>query len=381
MKFSILLKFFLFQIVYHFSLQDSPKCGPLEASFGNKCYRFVNQPMNFTSALSYCQSIGYSLVSIHSMAENSFLQKQAGFALGMTYQSFYIGLYSPSRQTNNWVYTDGSAYDFTNWIQGEPSGARWSVGFRLSDGKWQTVSNSASIPFVCSATFNNTSPASTTMVPMTTTFSGSGSTVSLNCAPQLTTYYLFHFVDGSGTSDATFTSTQELVTIMSSSDNLDLDNRGIQQNTRYMFGLMGSDFIGFPNNVTNVQQIYEAFNSLNSRIPFPPIFINYTASLTQMANNSIYNRFDPNKEAPPVAILYPGVQNVYGAQNIKDGVTALTNLGFKVLAVNMNAGITDLTANLNDALGPDNVYTYASTTTDAVAFIMRRLCIIKPTLS
>ncbi|PAV84555.1 hypothetical protein WR25_18224 [Diploscapter pachys] len=203
-----------------------------------------------------------------------------------------------------------------------------------------------------------------------------GSTVSPNCVPQFTTYYLFHFLDGSGVSDATITSTQELVTIMSSQDNLDLDNSGTRQNTRYMFGLMSSDFIGFPNNVTNIQQISGAFSSLNNRIPFPPVFINYTASLTSMANYSVYSKFDPSKEAPPVAILYPGVQNVYGVQNIKDGVTALTNLGFRVLAVNMNAGLNGLTDDLNNALGPDNVYTYASTATDAVAFIMRRLCMM-----
>ena len=89
--------------------------------------------------------------------------------------------------------------------------------------------------------------------------------------------------------------TQELVTIMSNADNLDLDNSGTRQNTRYMFGrksknqnirmktenvqlsVMGTDFIGYPNNVTKVLKISDAFNSLNSRIPFPPIFINYTA--------------------------------------------------------------------------------------------------------
>ena len=44
--------------------------------------------------------------------------EEAKGSLDMTHQSFYIGLYSPSRQITNWVYTDGSAYDFTNWMQG-----------------------------------------------------------------------------------------------------------------------------------------------------------------------------------------------------------------------------------------------------------------------
>ena len=36
----------------------------------------------------------------------------------MTYQSFYIGLYSPSRQTNDWAFTDRTSFDFTNWLEG-----------------------------------------------------------------------------------------------------------------------------------------------------------------------------------------------------------------------------------------------------------------------
>ncbi|PAV79068.1 hypothetical protein WR25_22156 [Diploscapter pachys] len=83
----------------------------------------------------------------------------------MTHQSFYIGLYSPSRQVTNWVYTDGSAYDFTNWMQGEPSVARWNGGLRLSDGKWLTVSNSASMAFACSGVPGTT--ATTTKRPTT----------------------------------------------------------------------------------------------------------------------------------------------------------------------------------------------------------------------
>ncbi|PAV63338.1 hypothetical protein WR25_25460 [Diploscapter pachys] len=138
----------------------------------NRCYRFVNNIRNFTSAVDYCRGIGYSLTSIHSIAENNFLRVQSENVFEKTHHNFYIGLYSPSKNINNWVYVDGSAYDFTNWNKGEPSGSRWYVAFRISDGKWITVSNSASIPFVCSAASNNTSPANTTVASMTTTSSG-----------------------------------------------------------------------------------------------------------------------------------------------------------------------------------------------------------------
>ena len=132
-----------------------------------------------------------------------------------THHNFHIGLYSPSKNTNNWVFVDGSAYDFNNWNSGtkysliwdfswnydsiarellnffkdehryrtdlgEPSGSRWYIAVHVSDGKWITVSNSASIPFVCSAASNNTSPANTTVAPMTTMSSGSKNIKCMN---------------------------------------------------------------------------------------------------------------------------------------------------------------------------------------------------------
>ena len=44
--------------------------------------------------------------------------EEAEGSLDMTYQSFYIGLYSPSRQINDWAFTDGTSFDFTNWLEG-----------------------------------------------------------------------------------------------------------------------------------------------------------------------------------------------------------------------------------------------------------------------
>ena len=35
-----------------------------------------------------------------------------------THHNFHIGLYSPSKNTNNWVFVDGSVYDFNNWNNG-----------------------------------------------------------------------------------------------------------------------------------------------------------------------------------------------------------------------------------------------------------------------
>ncbi|PAV80174.1 hypothetical protein WR25_08692 isoform B [Diploscapter pachys] len=141
-----------------------------------RCYRFFNDPSNFLTADSYCRMYGYTLASIHSMFENNFIQKQAGLSLSMTYQSFFIGLYSSSMKTENynWTWTDETPYDFWNWLSGDPTGTKWCAAMRISDGKWHNVPCESKLPFVCSAPPGNpgnvtTNPPPTTQPRTTTT--------------------------------------------------------------------------------------------------------------------------------------------------------------------------------------------------------------------
>ena len=175
-QYSILL-FSIFLVQTAVCLEDaSTPCRDHEVYDLKKCYRFFNDPSNFLTADSYCRMYGYTLASIHSMFENNFIQKQAGLSLSMTYQSFFIGLYSSSMKTENynWTWTDETPYDFWNWLPGDPTGSRWCATMRISDGKWETTSCDSKLPFVCSAPPGNpgnvtTNPTSTTQLRTTTT--------------------------------------------------------------------------------------------------------------------------------------------------------------------------------------------------------------------
>ena len=46
------------------------------------------------------------------------VSEQSANVFDKTHHNFHIGLYSPSKNKNNWVYVDGSAYDFNNWHSG-----------------------------------------------------------------------------------------------------------------------------------------------------------------------------------------------------------------------------------------------------------------------
>ncbi|KAK0405204.1 hypothetical protein QR680_017853 [Steinernema hermaphroditum] len=84
------------------------------------CYRSYNlaSHISWEDAEKACVVEGGHLASVHSKEENDFIGQLVGSA------SFnddpWLGAFAPNKD-NNFQWTDGSAFDFTNWHKGEPN--------------------------------------------------------------------------------------------------------------------------------------------------------------------------------------------------------------------------------------------------------------------
>ena len=77
-------------------------------------FSFFPEGMNWNAARAKCQSHGGDLASIHSSAENSL----ASTALGQGGRA-WIGN-SDALVEGSWVWSDGTASGYTNWLDGGP---------------------------------------------------------------------------------------------------------------------------------------------------------------------------------------------------------------------------------------------------------------------
>ncbi|XP_019206636.1 galactose-specific lectin nattectin isoform X6 [Oreochromis niloticus] len=97
-------------------LQES--CPMFWYSFNGRCYKYVATHMSWADAELYCVSQRANLVSIHSEEEEEFVKsliKNFDLAEGWT----WIGL-SDIHKEGSWMWSDGSAVNFTYWHAGQP---------------------------------------------------------------------------------------------------------------------------------------------------------------------------------------------------------------------------------------------------------------------
>ncbi|XP_048017801.1 ladderlectin-like [Megalobrama amblycephala] len=81
-----------------------------------QCYKHISQPANWIRAERNCQSLGANLASVHNKLEHNFL-------LGMLPSSdtrSWVGGHD-GVQDGQWLWTDGTAFSYTNWCPGEPN--------------------------------------------------------------------------------------------------------------------------------------------------------------------------------------------------------------------------------------------------------------------
>ncbi|XP_048010319.1 ladderlectin-like [Megalobrama amblycephala] len=92
------------------------KCPAGWSSFGLRCFKYFSQSVNWITAERNCQGLGANLASVHNKPENDFL-------LGLLPTSSsraWIGAHD-AVQEGQWLWSDGTVNDFTNWCATEPN--------------------------------------------------------------------------------------------------------------------------------------------------------------------------------------------------------------------------------------------------------------------
>ena len=77
----------------------------------------MNLQKTWENARNYCKNLapnnGGDLVSIHDTETNNYLGN-----LGQTVGTPWIGAFRQSSDPDDWAWTDGSAFDYSNWHSG-----------------------------------------------------------------------------------------------------------------------------------------------------------------------------------------------------------------------------------------------------------------------
>eukprot|EP00092_Neocalanus_flemingeri_P103047 GFUD01131827.1.p1 GENE.GFUD01131827.1~~GFUD01131827.1.p1 ORF type:complete len:228 (-),score=41.75 GFUD01131827.1:15-698(-) len=144
--------------VYQLLLQSSPsakfegkeileKCSFGWTKYGTSCYRLWEEKQLWEDAELRCTQDGGHLASILSEEERKFIQDNLYIN---KYQTTWIGANDRAVE-GVWVWTDGSAWEFTDWKEGEPnnSGGEDCGHLYYYNGKWADTSCTLVSSFLC----------------------------------------------------------------------------------------------------------------------------------------------------------------------------------------------------------------------------------------
>ncbi|XP_070996125.1 ladderlectin-like [Oncorhynchus clarkii lewisi] len=120
--------------------------------FGSRCIMFVDNTRTWLLAERYCVHFGANLASIHSSEEYHFVQELI-ILQTEDFTPAWIGGFD-AVQNRVWLWSDGSRFDYRNWLTGEPN----NVGGRepcmmMNDGgekRWNDIQCGSIFPSVCS---------------------------------------------------------------------------------------------------------------------------------------------------------------------------------------------------------------------------------------
>ena len=85
----------------------------------NKCYLYLEVEKEWNRTECSYWSSKSKLVSIHSQDENDYVESLFNYKSGLS--AWTGGYLNPS--TGAWAWIDGSAFDYSNWATGEPTGS------------------------------------------------------------------------------------------------------------------------------------------------------------------------------------------------------------------------------------------------------------------
>ena len=113
------------------------------------CYKLTKDLKPFSNASSICRQSGAELVSIASLQENEFVHNVSEG------EDVFIGLRA-AKANDNFVWSDGSTFDYTRWEDGQPNGDCGVDGccalFVEATGRWKDTPCEMWHPFVCKFT-------------------------------------------------------------------------------------------------------------------------------------------------------------------------------------------------------------------------------------
>uniref|UniRef100_A0A671KUP2 C-type lectin domain-containing protein n=1 Tax=Sinocyclocheilus anshuiensis TaxID=1608454 RepID=A0A671KUP2_9TELE len=110
---------------------------------------YLSIPKNWTDAQSYCRKYYEDLATITSQEEQELLLQQAGNNV-QVYK--WIGLHRDTKNTNNWLWSDGNSVSFINWNEFQPNNVNGIQNCVMITGKWFDYFCASPLTFFCSKT-------------------------------------------------------------------------------------------------------------------------------------------------------------------------------------------------------------------------------------
>uniref|UniRef100_A0A803T745 C-type lectin domain-containing protein n=1 Tax=Anolis carolinensis TaxID=28377 RepID=A0A803T745_ANOCA len=137
-------------------------CEPGWVQYMDACYKNEKAPKNWNDAEMSCQKYGIHahLASIHSTEENDFIFHLMGMPLNYTQgKAYWIGAHDTFKE-GNFVWTDGSRFDFQTFPPNQPnglSGENYLGSWQLVNGHvtWNDYVASWKFPSVCKYNLRN----------------------------------------------------------------------------------------------------------------------------------------------------------------------------------------------------------------------------------
>ncbi|KAK7079210.1 hypothetical protein SK128_003946 [Halocaridina rubra] len=106
-------------LILHSTVWQPFQCPSDWMYFNNHCYFLSKDLVTWEEANSLCQeTLGSQLTSITNADENSFICDM----IDSQNDNCWIGLHDDDNG-ENWHWLDGSEYDYTHWLYGEPNNA------------------------------------------------------------------------------------------------------------------------------------------------------------------------------------------------------------------------------------------------------------------
>ena len=114
-----------------------------------KCFKYCRDRTYATDAEIACQDQGGHLASIHSSEEQNFLMQTFNPS-----DAVWIGAVDTDHN-GAWEWTDGSTFDFSNWVSGQPDGKQYYAYMDCNDspsGQWKDYYYNVHQQYICQIT-------------------------------------------------------------------------------------------------------------------------------------------------------------------------------------------------------------------------------------